>query len=537
MSKWAALAALIIMLALPSMAMAETTTLSQPSEQWSYVALGDSLAFGIQNDGTIGKSYADYISADLDEENVQHDFTKQFAIPGAATGDVLDQLKNDPKVKLAVSKADLLTITVGANDFLNVLKSHPEDLQDPVKVQELMKNAITNYSQILGMIRQANPHVQIYIMGYYNSFYALPAEQQQPLKSLLLALNQSIELLANQPGVWYVPTLDAFEGHYSEYLPNPQNVHPNQDGYKTIASQFFMKIENHLPVQIHRIAGNTRYQTAVEISKNGWETADTVVIATGNNFPDALAGVPLAYKYDAPILLTNKRLSASVTSELQRLHAKKAIILGGPNAVSGYTEDQLEGMGMEIQRIAGEDRFETAAFISAFLHSKADTAVVVNGLNFPDALSSASYAGEQGYPILLTRPQKLSEDVKKSLKSFKRTIVVGGSGVVSNELVTHLPNPERYGGSDRYETSAMVATQLNPSHHAFMATGENFADALTGSVLAAKRSATFLLVPPNKIDDSIIAASENLGIHTFTILGGEKAVSPNVEKNLMQLKK
>lgn len=78
-----------------------------------------------------------------------------------------------------------------------------------------------------------------------------------------------------------------------------------------------------------RISGADRYQTAIEVSKQGWEQSETVVIARGDSFPDALAGAPLAYKLDAPILLTkSNKLSSEVKIELNRLGAEKAVILG-----------------------------------------------------------------------------------------------------------------------------------------------------------------------------------------------------------------
>ncbi|MFP3441662.1 cell wall-binding repeat-containing protein, partial [Pantoea sp. SIMBA_133] len=55
--------------------------------------------------------------------------------------------------------------------------------------------------------------------------------------------------------------------------------------------------------KVERISGKDRYKTAIEVSKAGWEKSDTVVLARGDEYPDALAGAPLAYKYDAPILL------------------------------------------------------------------------------------------------------------------------------------------------------------------------------------------------------------------------------------------
>ncbi len=505
-------------------------------DQWSYVALGDSLAVGIQFDGKPGDSYADYIAHDLENIYQLESYTKKFAVPGLTTDGLLEQLTMNVEAQQAVANADLITLTIGANDFLNVLKTSPEDLEDTEKVKLLFQKVQANYAQVMGVIRKLNPDANVFLMGYYNSFYAYPAEQQVVFTQLMQSLNQMIQTLAVGSGSGFVPTYDAIAMNYTEYLPNPQNVHPGPAGYKVIADEFWKQIKMVVPVEVERISGKNRYETAVAISNIGWESADTVIIARGDDFPDALAGAPLAYKMDAPILLTGKTLPQSVKDELARLKAEKAIILGGKGAVSTYVYNELKSLGVDVDRIGGIDRFETATNIAAVLGGDPEKAIVANGLDFPDALSIASFAAENGFPILLTKKSELPEATKKALHGFESSIVVGGTGVISENILANLPGAERYGGENRYATSAKIATILNPADKAFVATGADFADALTGSVVAAKTNSTFLLVPPTSVDDSISGAATELGIRHFTILGGEGAVSNNVEKLLEAIK-
>ncbi|WP_299742864.1 cell wall-binding repeat-containing protein [uncultured Rossellomorea sp.] len=287
--------------------------------------------------------------------------------------------------------------------------------------------------------------------------------------------------------------------------------------------------------EVTRLTGNTRYETAVEISKEGWESADTVILARGDSFPDALAGAPLAYKHDAPILLTEKgTLNAAAKAEIKRLGAKNVIILGGKGAVSNYVKYQLEGMGLDVDRIGGDDRWETAVNIAASLGGSPEKAVVANGKNFPDALAIASYAASNGYPILLTDSDILPTETKKALKGIDSTIVVGGEAVVSKDVMKSLPEATRYFGQDRYGTAAEIATELNPSTKVYLATGKNFADALAGSVLAAKENASMLLVQPNDLPDVTSDAIEEMKAKDFQILGGENAVSETVVEKLMK---
>ncbi|MEC3884041.1 cell wall-binding repeat-containing protein [Halobacillus sp. HZG1] len=525
------LSLVFIMLA-PSFAFAEENDHSV--KDWNYVALGDSLAFGIQSDNTAGLGYADFVAEDLENIYRLGSFTKDFAVPGLTSEGLLTQLQNDTETQAAVRNADLITLSVGANDFLEVLRNNPEDLQNPEFVKDKLEGVRDNYIGIMGAIHTLNPEAKVVVMGYYNPFYAYPAEQQAVFVQLMKSLNQIIETIATQSGSSYVPTFDAIAENYSEYLPNPENVHPGQEGYRRIAEEFWQTIKPIIPISSARIAGMDRYETAVKVSAHGWETAETVIIARGDDFPDALAGSPLAYKLDAPILLTGSTLPSSVKEEIHRLDAKKAVILGEEGAVTAYVEDQLKGMGLETERIGGKDRFETAAYIAAVLDGEPAKAVVANGLNFPDALSIASHAAENGYPILLTRPNELPEVTETVLSDFHSSIVVGGSSVVSDGVLDQLPDAVRYNGKNRYETSAEIATTLNPADKAFIATGADFADALTGSVLAAKTNSTFLLVPPTRVDDSITDAANMLGVHHFTLLGGTGAIDETVSEELLE---
>lgn len=284
------------------------------------------------------------------------------------------------------------------------------------------------------------------------------------------------------------------------------------------------------PEVTDRISGASRYLTAIAISKAGWNSADTVVLATAANFPDALAGGPLAFQENAPILLTAaKTLTPETKQEIVRLGASKVIILGSAGAVSAEVEAELVRMDLTIQRIGGQSRFDTAALIAKELNS--DQAIIANGLNFPDVLSVSSYAARKGIPILLTRTDRLPEETKAALTNTTSTYVIGSAGAVSEEVYKTLPNPTRLGGKDRYETGYIVATTLSlGTKKAYIATGMNFPDALAGSVLAAKNDAPILLVRPEKIPEPTY---KQLGAYDdFSIFGGTGAVSDNVKSLL-----
>jgi alpha-tubulin suppressor-like RCC1 family protein len=139
-----------------------------------------------------------------------------------------------------------------------------------------------------------------------------------------------------------------------------------------------------------RIAGANRYDTAARLVGLAFPgTADLVLVATGANFPDALAASAAAAKADAPLLLVNPTaIPAATRAQLTRLKPKRIVIVGGTAAVSAAVEQELSRFGT-VERVAGTNRFETAARLAIrFFDSSTTDAYLVNGDNFPDALAA-----------------------------------------------------------------------------------------------------------------------------------------------------
>lgn len=293
------------------------------------------------------------------------------------------------------------------------------------------------------------------------------------------------------------------------------------------------------PNSVDRMSGSDRFSTAVQISKSGWSNgANTVLIAEGYGFADALAGAPLAYKMNAPILLTGKdKLNGTTANEIARLNPSKIIILGGNSAISGNVEHALKTVGGKsrtVERIGGANRYDTAAKIASKMGNPSK-AIIVYGWNFPDSLSISSYAARNGFPILLTNSNGLPGETKSALNNINDTIVVGGKSVISNNVISQLSgkSPERISGSSRYDTGSKIFHKFfGSSSKAFVTTGSNFADALTGSVLAAKHNAPILLVDKNSLPYEVRKDVRTSRLNKFTVLGGTNAVSGNVINEL-----
>jgi len=292
---------------------------------------------------------------------------------------------------------------------------------------------------------------------------------------------------------------------------------------------------------VERISGPDRFVTAVNISQADWDSADTVLLANGRNFPDALAGVPLAHQLDAPILLTEKNeLVAATANEISRLGAERVVILGGTAAVSAGVESTLKNMVATVDRIGGIDRFETAQLVAEEMgkHGDFDEAFIALGFNFPDAMSAASYAAMRGSPILLSRSDSIPGFTQEALDELgiTNTVVVGGIAVISDGVKNVLPDAERVAGTDRYLTAEELAKKYlaQEEEQIYIATGINFPDALAGGVLAAKNNSGVLLVPGTATQlrehtaDFIISRN----FESAAIFGGIGAVSEGIENAL-----
>lgn len=291
---------------------------------------------------------------------------------------------------------------------------------------------------------------------------------------------------------------------------------------------------------VYRLFGGDRYATAADISAHHWKSSNTVILASGADFADAMAGVPLAVKKLAPILLTDpSRLSPAASAELSRLGAETVIILGGQGAVSARVAEEIESLNVTVERLAGVDRYWTAYAIAKAVDSPTGQAAIATGDDFPDGLSISSYAGSSGIPILFARQGVLPSATRQAIQELNigTTIVVGGEGVISSAVSGALPSPTRLGGVDRYDTARLVADRYfgasATTDSAFIATGDDFPDALAGANLAAALGPSPVLLSrfntvPTPTRDYLVNYSSRIG--TDYLLGGAGVLSTDVEK-------
>ena len=298
-----------------------------------------------------------------------------------------------------------------------------------------------------------------------------------------------------------------------------------------------------------RLAGSNRYDTNAKLVESGFsEKGGTVILATGENFPDALSASGLAGLCDAPLLLTGKNeLPTEVKAQLNRLAPSKIYIMGSENSVSASVEREAKSMlpGVSVTRIGGTNRFETA--LMAYETGKSagtwgDTAIVTWCDGFADALSAAPVAWSNNYPVFLTDgpTATLSAEAIKAIKEggFKRVLFLGGTNRVAESVKSDLAGIEcvRLSGSNRMETSVRIAewahTNTGASYdNIVVATASKFPDALGGGALAGKRNTVLVLAEDSQAGlyaaDEIVAKNAS-DIISGTFLGDTNSISARV---------
>jgi subtilisin family serine protease/putative cell wall-binding protein len=298
---------------------------------------------------------------------------------------------------------------------------------------------------------------------------------------------------------------------------------------------------------ILRLSGSNRRATAIEVSKNGFPSAasaDAVVIARDDTFPDSLAGSPLASLAKAPLLFTkSSTLDTTVREEILRVldpssDAEPDIyILGQTAAVSSGVEAALNALNpqWQVKRVGGANRSQTAVMIAdemgALRGGPPDTVFIATQKDFPDALAGSVPASDvtvnaKRIPILLSDTHALTQATREYLEAYKSSIstafILGGTSALSssvhNQLGLFVPNITRLAGNDRYSTATTIAEQFykGPVSASF-ATGQNFPDALAAGWHSGLRSSPLLLIKGTSTPQSTI---DYVRGHSSTLLGG-----------------
>ncbi len=305
------------------------------------------------------------------------------------------------------------------------------------------------------------------------------------------------------------------------------------------------------PVETPRLWGMDRYETSYAISRGTFASATTAVVASGADFPDALAASGLAGVFEGPVLLTKATsVPAGLIREIVRLGVDKIYVIGGPAAVSDGVYKQLSGFAAGIERVSGSDRYQTATRVAEEIWRETGspasigTAFVVRGDEFADALAVSPLAYTKKYPVLLTKTGALNSRTQSFLSTYNvgNVVVAGGEAAVSSTVVTSLSSivgsgkVSRWSGSDRYATAKTVAQNgvakgwLAGWDTVGVATGISFPDALSGGVSCGAYGGPLLLTKGTSFSTPCRTAivEHDDDIDQALLFGGEAALSAGV---------
>lgn len=361
---------------------------------------------------------------------------------------------------------------------------------------------------------------------------ALPAA---PRDRMLLAQGWTAAgspLVINDDGMWRVRTGGGL-ARVTRTAPD-NNTQPRRPGVGSVG----------------RYAGVDRVATAVTLSRAAFASADTVVVARADLYPDALAGSALAGQAGGPVLLTpSDGLDTRVADEVARVGASTAYVLGTREVMSRQVVQDLQAAGVDrVVRLGGPDRFDTAALVAGEVADQTSHVFVVEGADpdpargWPDAVAVAGRAAVTLTPVLLTETDRLPAATRRAIGDLgvEHVTIVGGpvavSEAVERELASQGVEVDRVAGTTRYATSAAVA-EIGPDPTlAVLVTGSNWPDALAAGPSAAHVGGTVLLTPTHSITTSRYV-EDYLNRHTDTldraaVAGSTSVVAQRVVREL-----
>ncbi|MBS5823290.1 MAG: cell wall-binding repeat-containing protein [Clostridium argentinense] len=269
-----------------------------------------------------------------------------------------------------------------------------------------------------------------------------------------------------------------------------------------------------IPIEYYLYQGNNRYETSAIISNHNFDTTDNIIIASGENFQDALIASSFAKSKNAPILLVSKNeINDKVKNEILDLKTKKAYIIGNYNNISQTVENTLKELNLNIERIYGKDYFETSIKVASMIKN-VNEVFIASVNSFADSISISSISAMKNIPILFTNRDSMPENISNYISENKisKSYIIGGTGVISDEVKALLPNAVRIDGKNRYETNFNIIKYFEKEldfTNLYMTKGSKFPDAIAISVVAGNNKAPILLLSDD-INEDIIPKIDSL---------------------------
>lgn len=333
---------------------------------------------------------------------------------------------------------------------------------------------------------------------------------------------------------------------------------PYQDDADRIEDQY--SIDNNLD-NLFRVAGPDRISTSIKLmdSTSKWDSArsnDRAIIATSEDFADALSAGPLADVYDAPILLSKpgSAIDGRVVARLQAKGFDRVTLIGGTGVFTEGARAQLEAAGFDVDRQRGINRYETAVGIAKrtadLVNGPGTTRRTINvylatGVDFADAIASGAAASDNDGVVLLTKDAEVESftykfltDERDRLPSWANGIeihTVGGQAEKAAKSAGLEDIADTNTGKDRYATAAMLFGKYkNGIEKVAVVSGEGFADGVAAAGFAANHDGALLLTKNDSltpITKSMLATVADTNVDVV-VVGGTGSVSRNVSNQI-----
>lgn len=201
-------------------------------------------------------------------------------------------------------------------------------------------------------------------------------------------------------------------------------------------------LESATGLDVERIEGAQRFATAARVAER-FEDPSRVYVATGRDYPDALAAGARAGAQDVPVLLVDTdRVPLDTREVLAQWDLDEVVVLGGRAVVEPGVITELAALtGADVERVEGDDRYGTAAALAGEIPAgEADTVYLATGLGWPDALAAAALAASSDAPVLLVTERGLSTPTTTALLRLEAPVlrVTGGDAVITQAVLDAL---------------------------------------------------------------------------------------------------
>lgn len=239
----------------------DLTNVPQPVD---LIAIGDSLTEGV-GDSLASGGYVPRVAELLEEnESISQVTTVNYGTAGDTSGQILQRMEQNPEIKEAVTKAEMVVFTLGGNDVIKTFKKELLNVQLESFKEPLMSYQ-ENLSQILEQTQAWNPEAAIYVFGIYNP-YEIYFSEIEEMQLIMNEWNQSTATVTeNFSNTHFIPIDTAFtssrvlsdstmaeetlanEVYQNPYLYEEDLFHPNDEGYRKMAAILYNEMKKGQP--------------------------------------------------------------------------------------------------------------------------------------------------------------------------------------------------------------------------------------------------------------------------------------------------